>query len=34
MVSHERLGEYIRIAYQEPTDEAKAERFLSLIRGM
>jgi hypothetical protein len=32
MVSHKKLGEYIRIANQEPTDEAKAEKFLSLIR--
>jgi hypothetical protein len=33
MVSQKKLGEYIRIAYKEPTDEAKAEKFLSLIRG-
>ena len=32
MVSQKKLGEYIRIAYQEPTDEAKAVKFLSLIR--
>jgi hypothetical protein len=32
MVSHKKLGEYVRIANQEPTDEAKAEKFLSLIR--
>jgi hypothetical protein len=34
MISREKLGEYIRIAYKEPTDEAKAEKFLSLIRGI
>jgi hypothetical protein len=34
MVSQKKLGEYIRIAYNEPTDEAKAEKFLSLIRGI
>ena len=34
MISQEKLGEYIRIAYQEPTDEAKAEKFLSLIRNI
>jgi hypothetical protein len=32
MVSQKKLGEYIRIASQESTDEAKAEKFLSLIR--
>jgi len=32
MISQKMLGEYIRIAYQEPTDEAKAIKFLSLIR--
>ena len=32
MISQERLGENIRIAYQQSTDEAKAEKFLSLIR--
>jgi hypothetical protein len=32
MVSQKKLGEYIRIANKEPTDEAKAEKFLSLIR--
>src|SRR5215469_6310040 len=32
MVSHKKLGEYIRIANLESTDEAKAEKFLSLIR--
>jgi hypothetical protein len=34
MVSRKKLGEYIRIAYNESTDEAKAEKFLSLIRGI
>jgi hypothetical protein len=34
MVSQGKLGEYIRIANKEPTDEAKAEKFLSLIRGL
>jgi hypothetical protein len=34
MVSQQKLGEYIRIAYNEQTDEAKAEKFLSLIRGI
>jgi hypothetical protein len=34
MISQKKLGEYIRIAYQEPTDEAKAEKFLLLIRGI
>ncbi|MDR2170279.1 MAG: hypothetical protein LBP59_09070 [Planctomycetaceae bacterium] len=33
VVSQQRLGEYICIAHKEPTDEAKAEKFLSLIRG-
>jgi hypothetical protein len=32
MISQKKLGEYIRIAHKEPTDEAKAEKFLSLIR--
>jgi hypothetical protein len=32
MVSQKKLGEYIRIANKESTDEAKAEKFLSLIR--
>jgi len=32
MISQEKLGEYIRIANQEPTDEAKAKNFLSLIK--
>jgi hypothetical protein len=32
MISHEKLGEYISIAYKETTDEAKAEKFLALIR--
>jgi hypothetical protein len=32
MISQKKLGEYVRIANQEPTDEAKAEKFLSLIR--
>jgi hypothetical protein len=34
MISKDKLGEYIRISYQESTDEAKAEKFLSLIRGV
>ncbi|MDR3197428.1 MAG: hypothetical protein LBU34_06110 [Planctomycetaceae bacterium] len=34
MVSQKKLGEYICIAYQESTEEAKAEKFLSLIRGI
>jgi proteasome lid subunit RPN8/RPN11 len=34
MISQDKLGEFIRISYQEPTDEAKAEKFLSLIRGI
>jgi hypothetical protein len=34
MISQNKLGEYIRIAHKEPTDEAKAEKFLSLIRGI
>jgi hypothetical protein len=34
MISYDKLGEYIRIAYKEPTDEAKAEKFLLLIRGI
>jgi len=34
MISHKKLGEYIYIANQESTDEAKAEKFLSLIRGI
>jgi hypothetical protein len=34
MVSHKKLGEYIYIANKETTDEAKAEKFLSLIRGI
>jgi hypothetical protein len=33
MVSQKKLGECIRIASMESTDEAKAEKFLSLIRG-
>jgi len=33
MISTARLGEIIRLANQEPTDIAKAEKFLSLIRG-
>ena len=33
MVPQSKLGEYIRIASQESTDEAKAEKFLFLIRG-
>jgi len=32
MVSEKKLGEYIRIASQETTDEARAEKFLFLIR--
>jgi len=32
MISQKELGEYIRIANQESTDEAKAEKFLALIR--
>jgi len=34
MVSHKKLGEYIRIANEEPSDEAKAKKFLLLIRGI
>jgi hypothetical protein len=34
MVSQKKLGEYIRIANKESTDETKAEKFLSLIRGL
>jgi hypothetical protein len=34
MISEKKLGEYIRIAYKEPTDEARAAKFLSLIRGI
>jgi hypothetical protein len=34
MISNQKLGEYIRIAHQEPTDEARAQKFLSLIRGL
>ncbi|MDR3199371.1 MAG: hypothetical protein LBU34_15995 [Planctomycetaceae bacterium] len=34
MVSQKKLGENIRIASNELTDEAKAEKFLSLIRGI
>lgn len=32
MISKSKLGEFIRIAYQENSDEAKAEKFLQLIR--
>jgi hypothetical protein len=32
MLSKSKLGEYIRISNQENSDEAKAERFLKLIR--
>jgi len=32
MTSKAKLGEFIRIASQEPTDIAKAEKFLTLIR--
>ncbi|MGC9331184.1 MAG: hypothetical protein ACP5DZ_04815 [Bacteroidales bacterium] len=32
MISKYRLGEFIRIANQENSDEAKAEKFLQLIR--
>jgi hypothetical protein len=33
MISKLKLGEIIRIASQENTDIAKAEKFLTLIRG-
>nr|NJM01937.1 hypothetical protein [Desulfobacula sp.] len=32
MISKSRLGEFVRIANQENSDEAKADRFLQLIR--
>lgn len=32
MLSKAKLGEMIRISSQEKTDEAKAERFLTLIQ--
>jgi hypothetical protein len=32
MISKPKLGEFIRIAYQENSDEAKASKFLQLIR--
>jgi hypothetical protein len=32
MISKPKLGEFIRIANQENSDEAKAEKFLQLIR--
>lgn len=32
MTSKAKLGDFIRIASQEPTDIAKAEKFLTLIR--
>ncbi|MDR3182751.1 MAG: hypothetical protein LBT89_07515 [Planctomycetaceae bacterium] len=34
MVTKRKLGEIIRIASSEPTDTAKAEKFLSLIRSL
>jgi hypothetical protein len=34
MISQKKLGGFIRIASQESTDEAKAQKFLSLIRGL
>jgi hypothetical protein len=34
MASQKKLGEYICIASKELTDEAKAEKFLTLIRGI
>jgi len=33
MVSMPKLGEIIRLANKEKTDAAKAEKFLTLIRG-
>ena len=33
MISKPKLGEFIRISSQENSDEAKAEKFLKLIRG-
>jgi hypothetical protein len=33
MISKSKLGEIIRVANREDTDEAKAEKFLQLIRG-
>ncbi|GMO46034.1 MAG: hypothetical protein Ta2B_27340 [Termitinemataceae bacterium] len=34
MISKPKLGEFIRIANKEPTDEAKADKFLTLIRSL
>jgi hypothetical protein len=34
MVSISKLGEYIRVSNQENSDEAKAEKFLKLTRGL
>jgi hypothetical protein len=34
MISKPKLGECIRIANQEPTDKAKAERFIALLRSL